>query len=91
MIQNLYRLKGAIIGLEGWGYFRKIILFPSGDKGFVFDECIWEQLGVRERDRKLLPEIQSKINKDQGTGWDEDRVPKTWWFGNSLKVMSGNN
>lgn len=39
----------------------------------MFDECIWEQLGVRERDRKLLPEIQSKINQDQGTGWDEDK------------------
>lgn len=43
----------------------------------MWDECIWEQLGVRERDRKLLPEIQSRINKAQGTGWDEGRVPRT--------------
>lgn len=76
IIWNLYRQKGAVIGLEGWGYFRKIILFPSGNKGFMWDECIWEQLGVRKRDRKLLPEIQSGINKDQGTGWDEDRVTR---------------
>lgn len=76
IIWNLYRQKGAVIGLEGWGYFRKTILFPSGNKGFMWDECIWEQLGVRKRDRKLLPEIQSGINKDQGTGWDEDRVTR---------------
>ena len=43
----------------------------------MWDECIWEQLGVRERDRKLLPEIQSRINKAQGTGWDEGRAPRT--------------
>jgi len=43
----------------------------------MWDECIWEQLGVRERDRKLLPEIQSRINKARGTGWDEGRVPRT--------------
>ena len=39
-------------------------------------------VGVRERDRKLLPEIQAMNNEDQGwrlgAGWDEDRMPRTW-------------
>lgn len=66
------RQRGAITGLEAWEYFREI----SRDKGFMGDECL-EVVGVRERDRSLLAEIQARNTEDHGPTWDGDRMSGT--------------
>lgn len=40
------------------------------------DECL-EVVGVRERDRSLLAEIQARNTEDHGPTWDGDRMSGT--------------
>ena len=57
IIWNWSRQSGAVIGLEAWGYFRKMVLFPSGDKRLYGGWMCLGAVGVRKRDRKPLAEI----------------------------------
>lgn len=52
-----------MIGLEVWEYFRKIRLFPSEQRN-LRSMNVLGVVGVRERGRRLLAEMQARNNED---------------------------